>query len=149
MNPFLLLISLTFRNRLNVEFITINILLSNFISVFHFYRLYLQTDMRILACILSFYIIALTAIPCIDLPEDHDVQTIEMTQNTGDHQHPKDIDHCSPFCTCNCCASPIIQHDLSIQFDSFSFLQQYISTKYSSEFVSRYSGSIWQPPQLS
>jgi len=91
----------------------------------------------------------LTAIPCIDQPEDHAAQKMEITQSQGDDQHHEDGDNCSPLCTCNCCASPVIQQDFSIQFDSFSFLQECLSPEYPSAFVSCYSGSIWQPPQLS
>ena len=135
--------------RLIYATIEVKLLLFKFNSFFQFYPLYLQADMRFLACILSFYIMALTAIPCIDLPEDHSVQKIEISQNTCDLPQQKEADSCSPFCTCNCCASPVIQQEFSIQFDSFSYLQQSFTAEYSSEFVSRYSGSIWQPPQLS
>ena len=104
--------------------------------------------MKILACILSLYILALIAIPCIDRPVDHPLQKTEIAQNTsGSHQH--ECDHCSPFCACNCCTSPVIQMDFNIQFDSLSFLQECFSTEYTPAFVSCYSGSIWQPPQLS
>jgi len=93
----------------------------------------------------------LTAIPCIDLPEGQAVQKSEIVQSQGDHHHhnDKDGDHCSPLCTCNCCASPVIQQDFTIQFDGFSFLQECISSEYTSEFVFFYCHSIWQPPQLS
>ena len=75
------------------------------------------SNMRFIACILSFYIMVLTATPCIDRPEDHTVQKMEITQNQGAHQHQKDADHCSPLCTCNCCASPVIQQNFTIQFN--------------------------------
>jgi hypothetical protein len=103
--------------------------------------------MKFFACILSLYIMVLTAIPCADKPEDHTLQKSEITQNAGsNHQH--DCDHCSPFCTCNCCASPVIQQDIIIQFNCFSLLQEYTSSEYISVFTSDYLSSIWQPPQI-
>jgi len=91
----------------------------------------------------------LTAVPCVDRPEDHAMQKNEISQSQSEHQHHDGDDHCSPFCTCNCCASPVIQQDFSINFESYSYLQASFSPAYSSQFVSFYSGSIWQPPQLS
>jgi hypothetical protein len=103
--------------------------------------------MKIFACILSLYILALTAIPCVDHPEDHTLQKIEITQSaTGNHQH--EGDQCSPFCTCDCCVSPIIHQDFIVRLDSFSFLLGCFTPEYASAFVSCYSGFIWQPPQL-
>lgn len=49
----------------------------------------------------------LTTIPCIDLPKDNTVHKIELTKQNQDNQHQDDSDHCSPFCTCNCCQSNI------------------------------------------
>ena len=104
--------------------------------------------MKFFACILSLYIMVLIAIPCADRPEDHSLQKSEITQNTGsNHQH--DCDHCSPFCTCNCCASPVIQQESIIQFDSTTLLQVYTLAEYITVFTSIYLGSIWQPPQIS
>jgi hypothetical protein len=61
--------------------------------------------MKFFATILSLYILLLTAIPCVDHPEDHTLQKIEITQSaTDNHQH--EGDQCSPFCTCDCCVSP-------------------------------------------
>jgi len=66
--------------------------------------------MKFFACILSVYILFLSAIPCVDRPEDHSLQRIEVTQNHPEsHQH--NTDQCSPFCTCECCVSPVIQQN--------------------------------------
>jgi len=104
--------------------------------------------MRLIACILSFYIVVLTAIPCIDRPEDNHLQKTEIggNANTG-HQH-NDGDQCSPFCTCSCCATPVIYQDFGVQFDGLSFIGKNIFTGYISVFFSSYLSSIWQPPQI-
>ena len=117
--------------------------------IFHsIYHLSLYPTMKFFACILSLYILVLVAIPCVDKPEDHTLQKSEITQNTTDNNQ-NECDQCSPFCTCNCCASPVIQFDFNVQFDSLTFLQKCISPEYVPIFVSPYSGTIWQPPQLS
>jgi hypothetical protein len=66
--------------------------------------------------------------------------------NTG-HQHNAG-DQCSPFCTCSCCASPVIYQDFNVQFESFSFIEKSISTEYTSAIFSCHLSSIWQPPQI-
>lgn len=102
--------------------------------------------MKLFAFILSFYILVLTAIPCIDKPEDNTLQKTEIAPKTTDNQH-QDIDHCSPFCTCNCCSSPKIQQNIAIEFNNYQFLLECFS-EYSSILVSYHFASIWQPPQL-
>lgn len=104
--------------------------------------------MRLVACILSFYIVVLTAIPCIDRPGDNHLQKTEIGDNANNsHQH-SDGDQCSPFCTCNCCATPVIQQESIIQFDSTTLFQEYTVSEYISVFTSDYLSSIWQPPQI-
>ncbi|MFN8254180.1 MAG: DUF6660 family protein [Bacteroidales bacterium] len=59
--------------------------------------------MKIFAFILSAYVLYLTAIPCIDVPFDNSIQKTEISQTTNHENHQSDTDHCSPFCTCQCC----------------------------------------------
>jgi len=46
-------------------------------------------------------ILTLTAIPCIDEPQDNTLQKVELSGTTNNL--PGDTDQCSPFCTCQCC----------------------------------------------
>ncbi len=105
--------------------------------------------MRLVACILSIYIVVLTAIPCIDRPGDNHLQKTEIGDNANNsHQH-SDGDQCSPFCTCNCCATPVIYQDFSIRFDGSTLIEREISVEYTSAIFSCHLSSIWQPPQIS
>ena len=104
--------------------------------------------MKIFTYLFAVYILALTTLPCVDKPEELVMQKSEFTKSTTTHHHQSDIDLCSPFCTCNCCASPVIQPDLAISFESFPILLQSIHTEYVSGFISYPSASIWQPPRL-
>jgi hypothetical protein len=102
--------------------------------------------MKIFASILSFYLLVLTAIPCIDVPEDNTLHPIEIG-STASHNHQNDIGHCSPFCTCNCCTSPIFYQAYTFQLNMFSLVQEYYSEHNSGRIFSLYT-SIWQPPKL-
>ena len=103
--------------------------------------------MKIFTAILSFYILVLGLIPCSDVPKDNATQNIEISQNTTDSHH-SEADHCSAFCTCNCCVSPLIYQAFSIQLKLFSLVEKYYSN-HNSDFVSSLYASIWQPPKLS
>lgn len=102
--------------------------------------------MRFFCFILSVYIIGLTAIPCIDKPLHKHVEKSEIAGKT--HHHHDDGDDCSPFCTCNCCATMVIQQDVFVHFDQFALLQEFKMPEYVSAFTSSYLNSIWQPPQV-
>ncbi|GAA3788890.1 hypothetical protein GCM10022271_21780 [Corallibacter vietnamensis] len=59
--------------------------------------------MRILAFILSTYILALNFAPCEDSVLVDDIKT-EISQHADlDHEHNDVSDMCSPFCQCHCC----------------------------------------------
>jgi len=103
--------------------------------------------MKLFACILSIYIVVLTAIPCIDQPDDVHIRTTEIGGHAStNHQH--DGDQCSPFCSCNCCATPVIYQFFSVQFDGFLFFEKSTATEYTSAVFFCYLSSIWQPPQI-
>jgi hypothetical protein len=102
--------------------------------------------MRIIATILSFYILILTAIPCIDVPHNHALHETEQTELPNDN-HQDDINHCSPFCTCTCCASPIIYQAFAVILQSFLFANE-VHSEYKSSFLPTINISIWQPPKL-
>ena len=102
--------------------------------------------MKYFAFILSVYVLVLTAIPCVDVPKDDNLHKIELSNTTSDH-HEHDTDLCSPFCTCDCCDSPIINNS-TIHFTCTPIAQK-ILTEYNNSFVSSLFATIWQPPKLS
>jgi len=103
--------------------------------------------MKFFVHILSLYILVLTAIPCIDKPEDHSLQKSVISSKTAESYH-HEIDHCSPFCTCNCCSSSKIQQQIVIEFNCAEILLSCFSEK-SPSAVSAPPGTVWQPPRLS
>ena len=103
--------------------------------------------MKTFAFILSFYVLVLTAIPCIDVPVDNTMQKSELKQGIPTNQQ-NDIDLCSPFCTCYCCSSPICNQVYTIQISCFPFIQGNYSYFSTTQVLSPIY-SIWQPPKLS
>ena len=102
--------------------------------------------MKFLASILAIYIIVLTISPCCDALISSSVNKVESIQKAADYPH-NGIDHCSPFCSCNCCASPILYQTIFFDFNtSFFPTGKFIDLK--TEFISTLYASIWQPPEI-
>jgi len=104
--------------------------------------------MKLIVTILSIYVLVLTAIPCSHVAVGHSMCKMEQqNDNTDQHDSESGIDHCSPFCTCNCCATPVLTEDPIIQFSCFKYCQHNYSEYYST-FTNSFFATIWQPPQL-
>lgn len=71
--------------------------------------------MKFFAYTLVFVVLVLTAIPCVDIPKDNSVQKTELSNTTSDH-HQSDADHCSPFCTCQCCQTNFYISNIAVTF---------------------------------
>jgi amino acid permease len=102
--------------------------------------------MKIFVHILSVYILALIIMPCNEVPHDRDLHQNGLSQNSTD-SHQNNTKHCSPFCTCFCCASPIVYQTFSILAQSFPLIQKQYP-EYKSGFVSSLHYTIWQPPEI-
>lgn len=103
--------------------------------------------MKITACILSFIVVVLTAMPCMDKPQDNTLTKTEIAGQTNETHHT-DTDHCSPFCTCMCCASPVIYSAGNFSVLVHGFITNNFPV-YKSDFDPAPLSSIWQPPKLS
>ncbi|MDP4189500.1 MAG: hypothetical protein Q8907_06505 [Bacteroidota bacterium] len=102
--------------------------------------------MKVIAYILSIYVLVLIAIPCADKPDDNLLHKPEITQGSPSGHH-QDMDHCSPFCVCSCCASPVV-----LQFYAFPANLIYVQVDFPElvpDFHSATLNSVWQPPRLS
>lgn len=103
--------------------------------------------MKVFTFILSFYIVALSIVPCADgLDHDSDNSVSELSLKQ-EHDHSEDDqDDCTPFCTCVCCGSLLAmptthQGDKSSQDLSSSYLFHYTS-----DYSFIYSEGVWHPP---
>jgi len=103
--------------------------------------------MKLFAYILSLYILLLIGIPCGDASGCNMLHESGIASPSTEHHH-NDVDHCSPFCTCDCCACPAANPDNVNDFTIFSLFQKY-NSEFSSAYISALFISIWQPPKLS
>ncbi|MHB9056974.1 MAG: DUF6660 family protein [Paludibacteraceae bacterium] len=101
---------------------------------------------RILAILFSIYIITLLVAPCADVHENICHKTQDSTHSLPE-SHESGCDCCSPFCTCNCCVSPVPVQVNFIYFNNYFVIkQQYLSINTLSVPAIVF-GSIWQPPR--
>ena len=98
--------------------------------------------------IISFYIIILNTIPCVDDLGNSCSHKQEISHNSNSNHKGEMQDHCSPFCTCSCCATPILNQISLIHFECFTFTSKNISI-YKPTSLKELCVSIWQPPKIS
>lgn len=124
-------------------------MLSNFAIRLQKIFFYICNSMRWIITILTFYMLALSVVPCYDAGNEcNDNRRETISAQSHDHKQDKD-DVCTPFCTCNCCHSSIV----SFNFKPFEFNQvkpavmvQKITVR-DFYLFSNYYGTIWQPPK--
>ena len=111
---------------------------------------YLCIGMRLFSFILSFYVLALSIVPCSDgIEQDmNDVKT-EISKENHDHDHSHHNDFCTPFCTCYCCGSFFT---LPIGYcigeaEAPVFITYLFSYKFDYSF--NYYEGVWHPPTIS
>ena len=101
--------------------------------------------MKIFAYILSIVVLFLTANPCIDELKNNALQKSEISHNTNNDNHQNDKDHCSPFCTCQCCQTSFFVSVISV---SYAIAELEISyNEYSPRFQSLYQFDFYIPPK--
>lgn len=108
-------------------------------------------EVKILIVILSFYLAALSCLPCADevtALKDSPSKYVSLSEHN--HSHEKHVDLCSPFCICNCCGAQVFS--LS-EIKIFEFPHEFplivkLQPVYRSSLTAFFSGSIWQPPQI-
>lgn len=94
----------------------------------------------------SLYLVLLTIMPCIDNHENDKCNILAQSQNHK-NDHSTNTNHCSPFCTCQCCTSPVIYQNFTINFKmNYALVFNYIENI--TNFKSNLYTSIWQPPKL-
>ena len=102
---------------------------------------------KMVAIILSVYILALNFAPCNDVPEtDNTNQTQIVQQLTVDHS-TNHSDLCSPFCQCSCCQVLTLDFPIT-NFEplliSFSSEEIFFPEKSAHTFIQ----TILQPPRV-
>jgi hypothetical protein len=103
--------------------------------------------MKLFTSIFALYVLVLTVMPCPDLCS-YNPKTLTESIKTSPNSTDNGIDQCSPFCTCSCCASTVLDQNTSFSFSCFIFSGEKFSD-FNPDFVSSFYTSIWQPPKLS
>lgn len=104
--------------------------------------------MKVIALLISIYILYLVSLPCMDgaacVDNQHSEQTTHHDQG-DEHNH---ADGCSPFCICACCSVTVIITTFHFESDH-SYIPVEVNIPQKQGFSSTDFQFIWQPPQLS
>jgi hypothetical protein len=110
--------------------------------------------MRIIAFILSIFVLSMAIMPCEDGMDDAIFENTSQSHfDDQSHNHAQDKeDGCTPFCICTCCGTNIV---LNFSFPPLisEINQCFLSEKvkinfYNTTFISDFYGNIWQPPKI-
>lgn len=107
------------------------------------------TYMKIFVIIFSFFLLAISLIPCDDsAPSRADsYQAVAYDQNGG-HQnhHNAEGDGCSPLCSCQCCNVQVPVTAWQIFFEEIEFIQP--ESVYIRHHSDLFPNTLLQPPIL-
>ncbi len=101
--------------------------------------------LRIIAFILSLYIVFLTTLPCKDGGKGHCEIISQSDKSDAGHEG---ADRCSPFCVCDCCSTVVTTHAVTV-ISAPSFILEIEHVVPMTNSASCYFQHIWQPPKLS
>jgi hypothetical protein len=105
--------------------------------------------MKFVFYFLGFFLLSLSCIPCSDNNEcDLTQKKTEVSAFTSHEQHNHDMESCTPFCTCSCCAaSAFYYHMFRMQGGKILFQSEKF-TLHNVGVNSEVYYSIWQPPKF-
>ena len=104
--------------------------------------------MKILAFIMSCYMLALGCFPCGDSNECNETRQQKISTASQHQAHEHQDEACTPFCSCACCAAAAFHQpvapckNIAVAFHQLKF-------HYNDNFHSYDFHSVWPPPKLS
>ena len=103
---------------------------------------------KIIAFILSLYILLLSGMPCTDA-QDCNLSTttqVSATQNHDNHQH--ESEHCPPLCHCSCCSVAVSKlPTFALVYKKLPLANQLKFSFYHSHYLTGFLEAVWQPPK--
>lgn len=102
--------------------------------------------MKLTAYILSIYMLLLAVFPCClvdDCPDDK----VQTEQTTGHENGDKDCGSCSPFFSCEGCASVSATLE-PLHFNIVALPVKPAYTGFLAPFISEVQYDFWQPPKI-
>jgi len=109
------------------------------------YFLLLTCIMKYIAVILSFLTIALSSIPCDD--EITMSEQLVVTSQSSDTHSSNFTDLCTPFCSCVCCATVVIESNVQQNTSYVEIHSKEINIYNPSIHSSDFLGEILRPPR--
>lgn len=114
-----------------------------------FFLLFIFAPVKLFTIIMSFWLLFLSCLPCGDSIECNSKGQVSISATSDHQQHKHQGEHCTPFCTCSCCAASVFFQTIA----SYKISKRiFPSTKYlvyDISYSSQISFTIWQPPNLS
>lgn len=106
--------------------------------------------MRVIRFLFTMYVLALAVYPCSDKETCADERKTGITFITvTDHDHTSsEVDHCTPFCICSCCAAHIQLNCLSDISIANLVHNTKLPTLYFEKPLLNNAKAIWQPPKV-
>jgi hypothetical protein len=102
-------------------------------------------NLKILSFILSFYILSLAFIPCVD-DNFSDITGKHVIVQSAKISHCLDIDQCSPFCVCSCCGTSVLKNSI-VSFVPVNIIPSKLNFFYFVREIKGISNSYWKPPK--
>ncbi|MBC7874893.1 MAG: hypothetical protein H7Y01_12900 [Ferruginibacter sp.] len=106
--------------------------------------------MKLTGYILAIYLLLLAAIPCCafdDCPEDEMNQSPATEQAAGQESEDEDCGTCSPFFSCEGCATATIAFEPP-QLEIAAFKITSVYTNYIQTALPTIDYEFWQPPKI-
>ena len=108
--------------------------------------------MKCLSCILSFYFLMLSLLPCTDTcASENEVQGGRDRLVSGEHSgcgHEQEDDLCSPFCTCTCCGQVTAGFKTPGFHSGRLILSSAASFTYRTPLQREFPDGIFRPPKV-
>jgi hypothetical protein len=103
--------------------------------------------MKLVAIILSLITFTLSAIPCDDNATVNSEQSTSISQDSS-HTNHSGYDLCSPFCSCVCCATIVLEPIIYQSILNSEIPVKELNTIYIVSFSNKFLSLIYQPPQV-
>ena len=103
--------------------------------------------MKFVAIILVSLNILLTAIPCDDVNSFSSNHT-ELNAEHSDDDLKDVLDFCTPFCSCNCCSTIVINPNEDQYSSNIETFYAELNSNYTTLFSDNQLQQVFQPPQV-
>lgn len=105
---------------------------------------------RIAVFLYALFILALSLVPCGDRAISYETfqNSIELSSKTTHSQPSPDIDFCTPFCTCVCCATPTVVYPIFFIVKPDVLLIKTGLSHFVKDLIPNFIPFIWQPPRI-